>query len=398
MRRLVYSPKVEVYVKADTGIYDLSPYVTRCSVNRKVNQVSSAQVTFRNPNFMFTENVYKDPITKKTTMGPVFHPMDPIVISMTRLRDRPIQVFTGYCDTTPYLQLHPGTVTIDASCTLKRLLYTYWDPGLPFMQEWLLAHGWISSTLGGGSGIVNPDATRDQGQGKLVSDGSLGKLLFDVLNEIGGWPEENIYIEQLPYEVITMVSNLYEKDKDASIQSEKDFQQMLRDIIGYSSQGGAGVGGGTLDPGGSGPPSETVVTEEEVGFAMLRAGFPADPQVLANGMETMEGESAFGANTNGWGLNSAGCCAGYWQIYLSVHNVSMDCANNLDCSTKVAYNIWKGAGGCFACQPGPNPWEGGTDSSTKYLSIANRVIDAAKREDQQNKQLAKDPNGESQGR
>lgn len=246
MRRLVYTPKVEVYIKADTGVYDLSPYVTACTVDRKVNQVSTATVTFRNPHQMFTENTYQDPISKKTVVGPVFHPMDPIVIVMTRLRDRPIQVFTGFCDTTPYLQLHPGTVTLQASCTLKRLTATYWDPGLPFMQDWLVAHGWAEGTItnGGSNGIINTKQTKNQGNGKpRVNDAGLGRLLYDVLNEIGGWHDKAIYIEPLPDSIITMISNLYDRDKDASQQSESDFQALLHTIIGSAGLGGGGGNG-----------------------------------------------------------------------------------------------------------------------------------------------------------
>jgi hypothetical protein len=143
MQRLVYSPTVNAWVKTDNGIIDISQFITAGSVNRKVNQVSGAELTVRNAKkpdgrMLFTEHVRKD-----GSIGPLLHPMDPIIITLTRLRGRPIQVFTGYCDSTPYLQLYPGTVTIRASCTLKRLMHTFWDPGLDFTVGFLRQYGWF---------------------------------------------------------------------------------------------------------------------------------------------------------------------------------------------------------------------------------------------------------------
>ena len=54
MRRLVYSPKAYAYIKTYAGIIDVSDYIVDGSVTRRVNQVSSAELTLRNPNFRFT--------------------------------------------------------------------------------------------------------------------------------------------------------------------------------------------------------------------------------------------------------------------------------------------------------------------------------------------------------
>ena len=152
MKRLVYAPSIKVWVKSDSGVVDLTPFVTECEINRKIDDVSHASVTFRNPKitdesgknrFMFTQHEGKD-----GSVRPVFHPMDPITIILERMAGKPIQVFTGYCDTTPYVQLFPGTCRIQASCTLKRLLYTYWDPGLPFTKEFMRNYGWNLSNEG----------------------------------------------------------------------------------------------------------------------------------------------------------------------------------------------------------------------------------------------------------
>ena len=254
MKRIVYSPKVYAFVKADTGIYDLTPYILDCSVTRKINQVSSATVTFRNPNRMFTNG----------ENGPLFHPMDPIVIFMSRLKDRPVQLFTGYCDRTPYFQLKPGSATIQASCTLKRLLYTYWDPGLPFVARVLAQRGWSMTRPDGGINLsmmgtaTNPDndgggnSNNNEGSANEVpqiTDGSIGALLFDVLLYIGNWTPDSIYIEKIPEGLYDTAKNLIEMIND----EESEVEALLKYLIG---ENGFGAG----DPSGlaNGPLGEEI--------------------------------------------------------------------------------------------------------------------------------------------
>ena len=247
MERLVYSPRVDVFVKTqDDQVVDLSPYVVNCTVNRKVGQVSTASVAFRNPNRMFTDGLVVDADGTKH-YEPVFKPMDPIIIVMTRLRNYPIQVFTGYCDKTPYLSLYPGVVTLDASCTLKRLLYTFFDAGLPFVWEVLQQNGWMVSPAQGM--LMNPaaDAGAGSDNGKNLTDANFGKLLETVLVEIGNWKKENIFIEDLPEGIDKQVSKLYEDIRDSSEKSQKEFQDLLKQIIGTSSTGASD----STDSGGS---------------------------------------------------------------------------------------------------------------------------------------------------
>jgi hypothetical protein len=136
MKRLVYTPRAYVFIKDSEGnIRDVSRYVVSGSVNRRVSAVSTAEVTLRNPKRIFT--------TPAADGTPVFSPMDPITIYLKRLRGRPVRVFTGFLDKTDYFKLYPGTVELKASCTLKRLLYTFFDPALPYTQSFLVAHGWI---------------------------------------------------------------------------------------------------------------------------------------------------------------------------------------------------------------------------------------------------------------
>lgn len=116
------------------------------------------------------------------------------------------------------------------------------------------------------------------------------------------------------------------------------------------------------------------VTPEQVGAAMVSAGFPKELRVIASGIETVGRESGFGT-TPGWDKEHDNGVLGYWQIQRSSHpEVSASCAMSLPCSTRAALRIWKAAGGCFACQPGPNPWEAGTDSGTQFAVVAGKVL------------------------
>jgi hypothetical protein len=260
MKRLVYSPSVKAWVKTDFGVIDLSPYITHCDIQRKIDDVSKLRIAFRNPRvndngkprFMFTEKVRDD-----GSIGPVFHPMDPITVSMERIAGKPIQVFTGYCDTVPYVQLFPGTGTITASCTLKRLQHTYWDPSLPFVQEFLRAYGWF---LGGDGTVKNPGTLEvpaeekrlakliESGNYKAIgnislNDGSIGNLLYAVLNEIGGWDSSNIYIQSLPDNLSSVVAKLMSEFTEENKKLNQEITEFFHTLVGSGDFGTAAASG-----------------------------------------------------------------------------------------------------------------------------------------------------------
>src|SRR3954469_7267605 len=121
MRRLTYAPKAFVFIRSrnhKNQVFDVSDYVVSGTVDRLVNQKSTASIIMRNSFFQFSPEG-KDSF---------FLPMDGITIWLQRLKNKPIQVFTGYLDSVPYMQLYPGNCMITASCTLKRLEHTYFDP------------------------------------------------------------------------------------------------------------------------------------------------------------------------------------------------------------------------------------------------------------------------------
>lgn len=300
MKRMVYSPKVEVFIKADSGVYDISPYVESCSVARKVNQVSTATVKFRNPQFIWTNRKTVD-TTGLSVVGPVFHPMDPITITMTRINNRPIQVFTGFCDTTPYLQLYPGTCTLTASCTLKRILHTYWDPGLPFVKQFLQGHGWSPDPKGG---ISAPAAdSKAQNSKTLIDAASIGGLLYDVLVEIGGWSEDTIYIENLPTNIVDTVSKIYDQVNADSKQSQDELNAFLKKVIGTGSAG-------TALPVDSGGTQTGTLSKAELVALATKHHFP-DPNLAA---AVALAESSGQINNLGHNPNPPSDDLGLWQI------------------------------------------------------------------------------------
>src|ERR1700683_4067590 len=189
--RLTYAPKAYCFTKNSAGqILDVTNYITAGEVQRLANPPSTANVPLRNPGKIFTI----------PSQGVAFHPMDGITIFLQRLQGYPVQVFTGYLDDTPYYQMYPGTVTLQATCTLKKLLYTFFDPSLPYVNAFLSKFGWVNfqdGTIRSVPALAN-QATVAQGSTKGLQDGSIAKVLWAVLTDIGEWDDTAIWIESLP--------------------------------------------------------------------------------------------------------------------------------------------------------------------------------------------------------
>lgn len=246
MKRLVYRPKVWAYVKTDSQAIDLSPYIVSGNVNRITNGVSTASLVLRNPDFKFT-----------TPGAPAFHPMDPITIYMARNINYPVRVFTGFLDTTPYLQLFPGTITLEASCTMKRLKYTYWDPALPFSKTFISKFGWQQMTDGTAVKFDEAtDATINQ-KNKNLNDGGFSNILYGVLEAVGKWRQEDIFIEALPPGIVDTVTKVFSSFQKENEETKDALKEFLKNAIGETE--GAPPGGGA--PGGgadsSAPPPGT---------------------------------------------------------------------------------------------------------------------------------------------
>lgn len=319
MKRLVYSPSIKAWVKTDSGIVDLSPYIVNCNIQRKIDDVSSAELEFRNPKvkdengklrFLFTEHAVGDQIL------PVFHPMDPITIILERISGKPIQVFTGYCDTVPDVQLFPGTAKIKASCTLKRLLYTYWDPALPFVVDFMKAYGWNLDRSTGKTGQPLGKENKNVSKTNNLNDSSIGNLLYAVLHEIGGWNDSNIYIQPLPANIGSTVSKLMDEFTEDNKRANQEVADLMSRIVGTGTYGNASAGGGVMAGSGGATLSGPVANEGQI-IRTIReralkvagsSGIASDLVVLAVGVAIVEtglgsavdSRQKYGAGQNDW--------------------------------------------------------------------------------------------------
>ena len=132
MQRFVYTPRDEAYIKLNTGkIIDVSDEIISGSISLRLNAMSEAELTLQNKHGRFV---------RTGVSGSMISPMDQIVIKMSRV-GQPENVFAGYIDESPHYQLYSGPVTIRASCILKLLQHTYFDPGVMAMAGMFYKYG-----------------------------------------------------------------------------------------------------------------------------------------------------------------------------------------------------------------------------------------------------------------
>lgn len=274
MRRLVYSPKVYAYLKTDAtrnigpdAYVDISDFISAGQVSRVTGAASQFSLTVRNPYRLWTQ---PDPATislltceagqsavfdqiAASPGEPVFHPMDTITIWGSRFNNRPIQLFTGYLDSSPYLQLYPGAITLTGSCTLKRIIYTYWDPGLPMVLQWLYKYGWYAdpstgtvSNIPGALGGLSVAQAKGQ-----LNDGSVANLVYGLLHDIGDWDDSEILIEELPPGIIEAVNAIYRVVASDNTLAETELKQFLQTAIGSGGYGSGSGGSASNSSGGT---------------------------------------------------------------------------------------------------------------------------------------------------
>lgn len=288
--RLVYSPKCWAYIKnTSEEIMDLTEYVIGGEITRRINQVSTAKLTLRNPDKIFTRP------------GEVaFHPMDPITIFLERTPGHPVQVFTGFLDKSPYIQFRPGPITLEASCTLKKLLYTWYQLAQPYTLSLLEYFGWVQQKLPVGE-VIGPGGVEgiEEGQGSelaamwaekagregfqhstngvpfsvekggqyATNDGSFANLLWAILTFIGDWQDERIWIEDVPSSVPKLINKLWNDFEQNDKGTQEEINRLWQATIGVSSHGsGGGPGGGE----GKGSPTGNLTNVREVVETMTR--------------------------------------------------------------------------------------------------------------------------------
>jgi len=309
MERFVYVPKVEVFVRCDGDgsgrIVDLTEDIVDGSVTRNVDAMSTAMITVQNKFGRYTGGA-------KGSGGPNavrIRPMDRIIIRMSRVTD-PFLVFSGYVDESPKFQLYPGTVTVAASCSLKLIANTYFDPGLPFMRKYFKQFGWTYDPT---SGLLYDDVTSGGSNkrfGYLDVAGGIGDVMKHILHDVGNFPTEAIDIDDLPTGFLQSISDAMNK---SLTDDQKDTEQALarmRKFLGSTS----GASPSTTDPTAN-PVSGNIAMEDVARYA-LKAGFKGDNAITATAVAMAE--SGLKSNALGHNTSDGSYDMGLWQIN-SVH-------------------------------------------------------------------------------
>lgn len=206
---LVYSPDIQILIAHGNKQYDVSADVVAWSIRRVENSVSSAVFRLANKDLRYNQ---------------LFERMDRIIIKLKRIEW--VQVFSGYLDQVPHVQLYPGTVNFRASCTLKRLLHTWWDPGLP-----------ASAGIFDQAGRNLLESANGEGQ----SDAGLGSLLRRLLIEVGGWKSSDIHIQRFPIGYYTFMEQQIKKYNKGTDQAAHEFKRLL---LGDDTSAGVGAQAG----------------------------------------------------------------------------------------------------------------------------------------------------------
>jgi hypothetical protein len=228
MSTLIYSPGVKVYIQTEThGTLDISEDLTKGTLVRRSDGVSTFQFGLQNA---------------RRKYDGVFAPNDRIVVMMKRFTW--LRVFTGYLNSVPLVTGWPTEVNFTASCSLKRLQYWYWDPGLSASQT-MVAQA-LTATKKNADGTT-ADANNN-------NDSGVTNAILTILNSVVGWPAEKIHIAGIPQDWFKFAQKIA-ADVDAKAEEADAIAAQFYDILGGAgSVGGAqgGIGGlfnGTLKPG-----------------------------------------------------------------------------------------------------------------------------------------------------
>lgn len=216
VKRFVYAPSVEAYVHAmpasalDTSygkIYNISPDIVSCSVNRNVNACSTARFELANKNAKYDG---------------LFKPMDKITIFMKRT-DKKVQVFSGYITSVPVYSAG-STVSISCSCTLNRLQKLFWDANLQASVEQYFNPALGIGTIGG-----------------TQPDGGMALAITNILTNVAGWDSSKIFIRNIPSRIITYATDMFTLLNESDVQ----YKEAMRKIFnqeGTDASATPGVG------------------------------------------------------------------------------------------------------------------------------------------------------------
>ncbi len=213
----MYSPGITVYISTQSnGILDISEDLISGTMVRRSDGISTFGFMLQN--------------TRRKYDG-IFAPNDRIIVMMKRLTW--VRVFTGYLNSVPLVTAWPQAVEITSSCSLKRLQYWYWDPGLSASQVL------VSNAL---ASARNSD------------DGGTSNAILTILNNVVGWPPEKVHIAGIPQKWFTWVYKIAKNVAAEAAEADAQAQQFYSILSGAGSvgsqDGGSGsTSGGTVNSG-----------------------------------------------------------------------------------------------------------------------------------------------------
>jgi len=217
MALFMYSPGIKAYISTQgNGIIDVSDDITQGSLVRRSDGVSSFSFVLQNPFRKYSG---------------IFTPNDRIIVMMKRISW--LRVFTGYLNAVPLVTAWPSSVQMTASCSLKRLQYWFWDPGLEASQN-LVAQAMAAAK--------NPD------------DGGVANAALAILQNVVGWPASKVHIAGIPQGWSTWAYKIAEAVQADAASADALAQQFYSGlgaggIVGGVTGGGITVPAGTLKPG-----------------------------------------------------------------------------------------------------------------------------------------------------
>jgi cell wall-associated NlpC family hydrolase len=386
MSVFLYAPGVKIYISTqNNGILDISDDVTQGTVVRRSSGVSTMSFTLQNA---------------RRKYDGIFIPNDRIIVLMKRLTW--MRVFTGYLNAVPLVTAWPMAVQMTASCSLKRLQYFYWDPGLAASQT-LVADA-LTAT-------ANPD------------DGGVGNAVISILSSVVGWPAANTHIAGIPQGWLQwaykIAKNVQAELSEADALAQQFYAQLgANGTVGGVLQGGmvasnalkAGTYGGvTLNQSQANMAvliynvgvSLSVTSEDEVvGIAVAMA--ESSLTNIASGAGNLDSVGIFQQRpSQGWGSaaqlsNPTYAATAFFKALMALTNRSsmtvgqqgqaVQHSGNTTGSqyqalatmaTQIVNTLAGGAGGSLSVSPvlqGTNPGKAGKASSNAFLQTAVNFV------------------------
>ena len=202
MPTLLYSPGIRIVIDTrSNNVIDVSDDIESGTLTLRENSFHSLSFRLSNGNGQYNS---------------VFTPNDRVIVQMKRLNW--LQTFTGYLDVVPYFSVYSRSVSLSATCTLKRIQFHWWDPGysdtLQFLQD----------------GLTHQNTE---------VDGGMSDAIKNILTGIVGWELDKIHIGTIPGDWMSKVAGLW-----STVQ--EDLNQAYNSIGGLVVAGSGNVSSGTI--------------------------------------------------------------------------------------------------------------------------------------------------------